>query len=50
MGYNTAAMAGAGTAQAQQPNYAQLKTMWEAQRKQADEMLKRIDAAQKAAK
>ncbi|HIQ15383.1 MAG TPA: hypothetical protein EYH38_07430 [Leucothrix sp.] len=30
-------------------NYTQLKAMWEAQRKQADEMLKRIEAAQKAA-
>jgi len=44
-GYNPAV---AGTAAPTQ-NYAQLKAMWEAQRKQADEMLKRIEAAQKAA-
>ena len=31
-------------------DYVQLKAMWEAQRKQADQMLKRIEAAQKAAK
>ncbi|KAG1707560.1 hypothetical protein GQR58_003232 [Nymphon striatum] len=36
-------------AAAAQPNYNQLKAMWEAQRKQADEMLKRIEAAQKTA-
>jgi len=30
-------------------DYTQLKAMWEAQRKQADEMLKRIEAAQKNA-
>ena len=29
-------------------NYDQMKAMWEAQRKQADEMLKRIEAAQQA--
>ncbi|KAG1665759.1 Lipopolysaccharide export system ATP-binding protein LptB [Nymphon striatum] len=43
-GYNPAA-----TAQAPQQNYQQLKAMWEAQRKQADEMLKRIEAAQQQA-
>ena len=39
----------APTATAAQPSYAQLKAMWEAQRKQADEMLKRIEEQQKAA-
>jgi len=36
-------------AQAPAVDYNQLKAMWEAQRKQADEMLKRIEAAQNTA-
>jgi len=44
-GYNPALATTAAPTQ----NYEQLKAMWEAQRKQAEEMLKRIEAAQKAA-
>ena len=43
-GYNPA-VAAAAPAQ----DYTQLKAMWEAQAKQAEEMLKRIEAAQKSA-
>ena len=46
-GFNPA-FTGTGTAAPTQ-NYTQLKAMWEAQAKQAAEMLKRIEAAQKAA-
>ena len=46
--YAPAAFAPVSAAQ-QQPNYEQLKAMWEAQRKQADAMLKRIESAQQQA-